>query len=283
VTDGTDGTDETAIDEAAADETVTPVPRVTPVPAYNPAGARPGLNPADESQRVGHAVRSYKIAISVGALAQAWARQEQAPAGATVVADREVSPLGRLSTMWMVPAEQTLAMAVIVRPPLGVEDADAVWIIGTLAAAEAAEEIAGGATRCWWPDTVVDEKDHPVGTVKAEIQLGPGKVRSAVVTIRLDLGGLGLGADRREALVDAILTSLDRHLATLSEGTASVAAAFEARCSLLGRRIKVRLLPKGETRGIPRGVDRMGRLEIESSSGMVERLTIDVLRSYEVV
>ena len=276
-------------DQPAAEGEATAAPRPSvatrapAAPAYNPAGARPGVNPAEETERVGHIVRSYKIAIAVGALGLAWARQEQAPTGAVVVADREVSPMGRLGKVWMVPAEQTLAMAVILRPPLGVEEADAVWVLGALAAAEGAEIVSGRPVRSWWPDTVVDENERPIGAIKAEIQLGPGKVRSAVVSMRLDLASVGLDVARRETLLDAVLTALDTHSATLGEGAASVAAAYQARCSLLGKRIKVRLLPKGETRGIPRGIDRMGRLELESSSGLIERLGIDVLRSYEIV
>ncbi|MGH9157693.1 MAG: hypothetical protein ACRD1K_18080 [Acidimicrobiales bacterium] len=277
------GTEDTGTEDTGTESAPVVAVRPGAPPTYNPAGARPGMNPAEESERVGHTVRSYKIAISVGALALAWARQEHAPTGAAVIADREVSPLGRLSKMWLAPAEQTLALAVILRPPLGVEDADAVWILGSLAAAEGAEVVSRRPISLWWPDQVVDESDRLVGAVKAEIQLGPGKVRSAVVSVRLDLAGLGLDIGRREEVVDAVLTSLDTHLATLDEGAAGVAAAYQARCSLLGRRIKVRLLPRGETRGVPRGVDRMGRLELESSSGMVERLALDIVRDYEIV
>ncbi|MGH9164368.1 MAG: hypothetical protein ACRDZW_02500 [Acidimicrobiales bacterium] len=254
--------------------------------AYNPAGARPGMNPAEESERNGHAVRSYKMAISVGALALAWTRQEQAPAGATVVADREVSPLGRLAKVWTTPAEKTLAMAVVIRPPLAIEEADAIWLLASLAAAEGAEVASGRPTHTRWPDHIVQgEDDELVAVAKAEIQLGPGKVRSAVLTLRFDLPRLGLagGQADRLALLDAVLASLDVHLATTAEGATAIAAAYQSRCSLLGQRIKVRLLPKGETRGVPRGVDRMGRLEMESPSGMVERLTIDTLREYQVV
>ncbi|MEO6120650.1 MAG: hypothetical protein ABIW46_09600 [Acidimicrobiales bacterium] len=267
--------------EPPAPEPPAPVPVVTA--AYNPAGARPGMNPAEETERLGHTVRSYRIAVAVGALALAWTRQEQAPSGAVVIADREVSPLGRLAKMWPVPAERTLALAVILRPPLGVDDADMVWILGALAATEAAEVVSGRPISSWWPDTIVDESGRLVGAIKAEIQLGPGKVRSAVVSMRLDLASLGLEVAQREELLDAVLTSLDSHLATLGEGPSGVAAAYQARCSLLGKRVKIRLLPKGEARGVPRGIDRQGRLEIESSSGMVQRLSIDVLRDYEIV
>ncbi len=243
-----------------------------------------GLGPGEESERYGHPVRSYRMSVSASALALAWARQENAPHGACVLVEREVSPLGRLSKLWSAPPESTLALALVSRPPLPVEEADAVWLVAGLAAAEGGEVASGKELGCWWPDIIVARgTDEPLGHVKAEVQLGPGQVRSAVLTVRLDLQKLGVAEDGREALLEAVLASFDRHSDSLSEGAVGVAAAYESRCTLLGRRIKVRLLPKGEARGTARGIDRMGHLDIESGTGMLEQLAIDRLRDYEVV
>ncbi|MEO5839034.1 MAG: hypothetical protein ABIQ73_10880, partial [Acidimicrobiales bacterium] len=54
------------------------------------------------------------------------------------------------------------------------------------------------------------------------------------------------------------------------------------RCALLHRKVRLDLLPKGETRGRVSGVDRSARLQIESSTGMVERIGIHSLRKLEV-
>lgn len=243
-----------------------------------------GLGPGQEEERYGHIVRTYRMSVSAGALALAWARQENAPHGACVLAEREVSPLGRLTKLWGTPPESTLAVALISRPPLPVEEADAVWLLGGLAAAEGAEVAAGKELALWWPDLIVEKADdNPVGHVKAEVQLGPGQVRSAVLSIRLDLDKLGVGLEGRERVLKEVLKAFDRHSESLAEGAAGIAAAYQSRCTLLGRRIKVRLLPKGEARGVARGVDRMGHLDIESGTGMLEELSIDRLRDYEVV
>ncbi|HUR19148.1 MAG TPA: hypothetical protein VMZ51_09485 [Acidimicrobiales bacterium] len=243
-----------------------------------------GLGPGREEERFGHVIRSYRMSVSTGALALAWARQENAPHGACVVAEREVSPLGRLGKLWTTPAESTLAIAIVSRPPLSVEEADAVWLLAALAAAEGSEVASGRELAAWWPDLIVEKvNDHPVGHVKAEVQLGPGQVRSAVLSLRLDLDRLGVGVEGRERVLEEVLKAFDRHSEGLADGAAGVAAAYESRCTLLGRRIKVRLLPKGESRGVARGVDRMGHLDIESGTGMLEELAIDRLRDYEVV
>ncbi len=243
-----------------------------------------GIVGGEESERFGRLVRHYKMSVSAGTLAQAWARQENAPHGATVVVDREVSPLGRHGRLWATPAEQTLACAVVLRPPLPAEQADMSWLVGGLAAAEGGEAASGRTLKTWWPDAVVDQESGArVGSLRAEVQLGPGQVRSAVVTVRLDLAALGVDPTMRDAVLEPFLRSIDDIMGRLGEGTAGVAAAYERRCALLDKRVKVRLLPKGETRGIARRIDRMARLELESGTGMVERISVDALRELEVV
>lgn len=255
--------------------------RSGPAPEPAPTG---GVGPGAETERFGHPVRQYRMGVSGAALALAWARQENAPDGATVVVEREVSPLGRLGRMWSTPPESTLSVAIVLRPPFTVEEADATWLLAGVAAAAGAEAASGRALATWWPDQVVDAgTGEQVAALKVEIQLGPGKVRSAVASIRVDLDRLGLGADGRDPLLEAILASLDGHNATLSEGSEGVAAAYDARCSLRGRRVKLTLLPKGETRGVVRGIDRLGRLELESATGMVRRVGVESVRALEAV
>ena len=247
-------------------------------------GSSGGVGPGQEVERSGHVIRTFRIGVSSAALALAWARQENAPHGATVVLEREVSPLGRHGRLWAIPPESTLSVAIVLRPPLSAEDADASWLLAGVAAAEGAEAASGRSLGTWWPDGIVDrEGDVELCTLKVEIQLGPGKVRSAVASIRLDLDKLGLGADGRDDLLDAILAALDRHSASLEEGAEGVAAAYDGRCALIGRRVKLRLLPKGETRGIARRVNSTARLELESTTGMVQRIAIDTLRDLEAL
>ena len=220
-------------------------------------------------------------------MALAWARQDAAPEGATVVSDVEVSPLGRLGELWRAPAATTLAVAVVLRPHLPVELSDAVWLVGGLASAEAATAASGRTVGVIWPDAVVDsETDEVVGSLKTEIQLGPGQVNSAVLSVRLDLRALGLGSTGRDTLLDEVLGALDQRIGWLregAEGCALAAAAYNQSCLLLGRRVKVHLLPKGEARGVAQRVDPSGRLEVVSATGMVERVSVNMLRRVEIV
>ena len=242
--------------------------------------------PGAETQRFGRPFRHFEVAISAGTQALAWARQEDAPSGAAVVVDREISPLARRGRLWSAPAESTLACAVVLRPSLPAEEGDISWVIIGVAAAEGAETVSGRKLSTWWPDTIVDTATgDQVGEVKAEVQLGPGTVRSAVVTARLNLGALGLGPDLRDGLLEAVLGSVDRLAGALEEpdGAAGVAAAYESRCILLGKRVKVALMPKGEMRGVAAGIDRTARLELRSPTGMLERVNIDMLSQLNVI
>jgi biotin-(acetyl-CoA carboxylase) ligase len=244
--------------------------------------AVPG-GPPETVERFGHPYRHFAVAVSAGVMAGAWARQEDGPPGATVTVEREVSPLGRLGQHWHGQAESTLSVAMVLRPSLSPEEADVTWLVAALGAIGGAEAMTGRELSAWWPDSVIDAEERVVAATKAEVQLGPGQVRSAVVSLRLDLERLGLVAEQRDDLLEAVVGAIDRASATLGEGPEAAAAAYEARCRLLGRRLKVRLLPKGETRGVARAVDRAGRLELASATGMVERISVDMLRQFEVV
>ena len=235
--------------------------------------------------RLERPVRRLQAAVSAEAQALAWANQEGAPHGAAVVVAHEVSPRGRVGRVFWAPADRALACALVLRPPLPADEGDAVWLAGGLAAAGAAEVVSGRRLETWWPDLVVDsDTGEEVAAVKAQVRLGPGQVRSAVVTTRFDLGRLGLEAKRRDELLEALLALSDQSGQELAGGGgAAVAAHYARRCRLLGRRVRLTLLPKGQTRGIARDVDRVGRLVLESATGMVERIAVDTLHDLETV
>lgn len=227
-------------------------------------------------------VRRYYAAVSVGAMALAWANVEKAPSGATVVVTHEVSALGRLGQPWTVPAASTLAFAVVLRPALSAEEADVPWLVAALAVAEGMEEVDGQPLRTAWPDTVVDEQGNTKAMIRADVQLGPGKVRVAVASIRIDISA-NADEEHNERLLVAIGARLDQRSAELADGVAGPLAAYEARCSTLDRNVKLRLIPRGDLRAHASAIDPLGRLELRSGSGMVERVSVNMIRTLEVL
>lgn len=230
-------------------------------------------------------MRTFPVAVSVGAMAGAWARQENAPAGATVVVEREITALGRIGREWTVPPERTLAFATVLRPPLGPDMADACWLVASLGVMEGCRRLVGAELSARWPDEIIETANETlVAATKLEIQLGPGEVKAAVASVRIDLAALGLHEpNRSDELLEAIVLATDEVAAGLGEGTEATAESYQRQCALVGRRAKLRLLPAGEARGTVHGIDRGGGLELASSTGMVQRISVDMLRDLVVV
>ncbi len=235
-------------------------------------------------ERFGRPLRHFPVAVSADAMALAWANREDGPHGATVIVDHEVGARGFRGSVWTAPPADSLVCAVVLRPQLAAEEGDVSWLVAGLAALEGAEAVSSRTLGAWWPSAVVEGPERTeVAGVKADVQLGPGKVKSVVATMRFQLSGLGLTVEERDKLLESVLGAVDRGAARLEEGPAAVAAAYESRCALLGQRVRVKLRPKGETRGTARSIDRAARLELASPSGMIERVGIDQLLQLTVV
>jgi BirA family biotin operon repressor/biotin-[acetyl-CoA-carboxylase] ligase len=217
--------------------------------------------------------RHLPVAVSAEAIALAWARQEAAPAGAVVVVDHEISPRGRLGRLWERPQERTATLAMVWRPTLPLERADLAWAAASLGLVRALDaHIDGAPPRLWWPDQVIDESGRVVGAVRAEIQLGPGQITSAVVTARVDLDAVG-APDRTDVLA-LVEVELARVAGELDGAPQELPLAWEVRSALTGRRVIAHLLPRGEVRGTVAGVDPQGALELVSATGLRQRVPI---------
>ena len=252
-----------------------------PQTAAAPVGGAVG---PETVERFGRPLRHFPVAVSAEAMALAWANREDGPHGATVVVDHEIGPRGFHGAIWTAAPADSLVCAVVLRPRLAAEEGDVAWLVAGLAALEGAEAVSSHPLATWWPATVVEGPERvEVAAVKAEVQLGPGQVKNVVVTMRFDLARLGLAAARRDELLESVVGAIDRVSGQLDDGPASVAAAYEGRCAVVGQRVRVRLRPKGETRGTVRSVDRAARLELASASGMIERVGIDQMRDLTVV
>ena len=255
-----------------------------PRPVQTPA--QPAEGGYETIERFGRPLRVFPVAVSSEVMAQAWANKENAPHGATVVVRHEINPRGLHGALWGTPPADTLSCAVVLRPPVSPEEGDVAWLVAAVSAVDAVRSHTGVQASTWWPDQIIEpEFNDPVGAVKAEIQLGPGQVKSAVVTLRFDLPRLDIeGEEARDAFLGAVVGAVDSVATMLvDDGASAVARAFDERCAMLEKRVKVRLRPKGETRGIARRVDRAARLEVESMSGMVEKIGVNQLMELEVV
>ncbi len=219
--------------------------------------------------------------MSVEALASAWARTEQAPNGSVVVIESEISGRLRGGRPWKMADEEALMMAMVIRPALNPLQESLLWLVASLATADALADETGEAHWVVWPDTVSrQDEDLARASVNVLVQLGPGRIEHAVLAVRTRLAGLG-------ATKEQLLRSLQEHLVATTLGVEtdllSMLEVFNNRCSIMNRRVRVSLLPQGEARGRAIAVDTDGFLVLESSTGMLERIAPASFRSLEIV
>ncbi len=246
-------------------------------------GTSPGST--EESGALGDPCRRHPVAVSVESLALAWARQEQAPEGAVVVVDLELSARGRRTAVWHSIPDGSFAAGVILRPTLPVQAADLLWLLAAAAAAQAVETVSGLQVGVEWPNELL-VGDAVVGVVKVTTELGPQGVRFAVVTLRLNLSSgddpdiapvagptatdvhtnlSSLGAlVERDAILEAFLTALEHHY---DSGTAPLLDDYRQRCVTLGQRVRVQLIRRGVVTGTATDVNEAGHLVIATPSG----------------
>ena len=226
-------------------------------------------------------IRRLPVAISVEQLAAAWARTEDAPVGATVVVDHEISGRMRLGIPWQTKPADALACATVLRPRILPEAESVLWVVALVAAARAV------GVRPGWPDLLFTDDGAQIGAVTLDVQLGPGIIVSAVVSLRVDFATLltsaaGSSIDAESARAEAVaaFAANARRCSNLAEDKrADLLQEYAELSWLTGRRVRAKLLPKGETRGVAVTVDPLGLLVLESPTGMLERLSpVTVLR-----
>jgi BirA family biotin operon repressor/biotin-[acetyl-CoA-carboxylase] ligase len=218
--------------------------------------------------------------MSVEALASAWARTENAADGSVVVADSEISGRLRGGTPWRAASGDVLIMAMVIRPTIDPLQEALLWLVASLGTANALADVTNNEHTVRWPDTVIrSDSDAVQSLVNVTTQLGPGRVEHAVLAVRTHLDGL-------DATKDELLASLEQQLqeATrlLESDSLALLEMFNDRCSVMNKRARVSLLPRGEARGRVTAVDKDGFLVLESSTGMLERIAPASLRSLEL-
>lgn len=237
-------------------------------------------------------VRRVTVALAAPTLAHQWVRQESAPHGAIVVADREISARGRGGTEWL--ENHAIACSLILRPrDLPPTAADVSWLLAGLAGAStferlaASEEAPNVEALLWWPDRVVAGPVSASGRaptaigLHADIVLGPGRVSYSIVTVRF-----GWAVTLDDGRRDEICTIAVDKLAALAGGLddcGDLVKRYRTRCATLGRRVTVHRSPHGSARGIARDVTNDGALLLESSTGLQEVIKVATIRNVEPV
>jgi BirA family biotin operon repressor/biotin-[acetyl-CoA-carboxylase] ligase len=195
-----------------------------------------------------------------------------APHGTLVTADEQSAGRGRQGRVWTAEPGHALLMSLVVRG-LGKGD-ELLPLVAAVGVCEACEATAQVSCRIKWPNDVwIDGRKVCGILVEGRPQEGwavlgigvnvstpafPGELSETATSLALAAGS----APSREAVLDALLASLERWLAAPS---AEVLAAWRERDALLGA-------PVAWNGGLGRGagITDAGALRVETDAGIVE-------------
>lgn len=244
---------------------------------------------------LGAPLRVHPVVTSTEALALGWARQNDAPEGALVTANQELSARVRRGVPWVSHPGASLAFSVVLRPDLPPEGEGLLWLLASLAAAEGVEAVGEVEVLLKWPNDLL-VGTRRLGGIRVDARLGPGVIDIAVVTFRLNVGGTaddfpdelrdavttlhaeGVPADRLE-----VMRSILDHLEVrYGAGVQELLGAYRQRCDTLGKRVRARLLmTTQEASGVATDVSPGGGLVLRTAGG-AGTISVDQLARLDV-
>jgi BirA family transcriptional regulator, biotin operon repressor / biotin---[acetyl-CoA-carboxylase] ligase len=213
------------------------------------------------------------------------AARDGAPHGSVFFADEQTAGRGRGDHRWQSKAGEGLYVSAVMRPSLLAAQFPLIPLAAGLAAAEAARTVAGVAIDLRWPNDLLIGP-RKVGGILVESKTEAARPAFAVV-------GIGINVHQREfdpahstaatsldvavgervsrqALLVALLKSLEREVALLSKAEArqeTLARVEQASTWLKDRRVTVH--GPQECAGVTAGLDAHGFLLVRTDKGLV--------------
>lgn len=208
--------------------------------------------------------------------------------GTLIVADMQTAGRGRKGRAWSSPAGTNVYFSLILKPDFAVELASMTTLVMGIAVAEGIRETCGAQAQIKWPNDIVINGKKVCGML-AEMSVERDFIHYIVI-------GVGINVGKQEFVpeIEATATSLWRECGrnvSRSELTVNVMKHFETCCEtfqreggmgglfakynelLVNRDREVCVLdPKGQYRGISRGIDHSGNLLVERENGVTEKV-----------
>jgi BirA family biotin operon repressor/biotin-[acetyl-CoA-carboxylase] ligase len=205
--------------------------------------------------------------------------------GSVFLADEQTAGRGRGDHKWQSNAGDGLYVSVLMRPKLSPAHLPLIPLAAGLAAAEAIRSIAGLAIDLRWPNDLLIGP-HKVGGILVETKTEGAGLAFAVIGIGINVHqrafdpalstpatSLDIAAGHRvsrQALLDALLKSLEREMLLLADSGAVstiLARVEQASTWLRGRRVEVH--GPQECLGVTGGLDAYGFLLVQTAEGLV--------------
>ncbi|MFI6445408.1 biotin--[acetyl-CoA-carboxylase] ligase [Kitasatospora sp. NPDC050543] len=212
--------------------------------------------------------------------------RDGAPEGAVLIAEAQSAGRGRLERNWTAPPRSGLFLSLLLRPSgVPVERFGWLPILVGVAAASAIERIAEVEVALKWPNDLqvsVDGAERKIGGILTELSGGAVVAGLGVnVTLREDelpvpaaasLALAGAEVTDRGTLLRAVLRTFGELYGewTAAAGdphASGLLPAYAARCSTLGRAVRVQLPGDRELTGEAVAIDPDGRLVVRTPDG----------------
>lgn len=208
--------------------------------------------------------------------------------GTLVVADMQTAGRGRSGRSWNSPAGTNVYFTLILKPAYAPDKASMVTLVMALAVAEGIYETCGVEAEIKWPNDVVVNGKKVCG-ILTEMSAERDIIRHVVIGVGVNVGlqefppeiaaaATCLQAEcgrevSRAALVANIMKAFEKNYESFRQNTDLSGILEKYNRLLVNRDREVRVLdPKGEFRGIARGIDESGELLVEREDGSVAKV-----------
>lgn len=208
--------------------------------------------------------------------------------GTLVAADMQTAGRGRRGRTWSSPAGVNAYFTLILRPEYAPDCTSMVTLVMALAVAEGIRASCGAAACIKWPNDIVVDGRKVCG-ILTEMSLEQGVIRHVVVGVGINVGLQNFSPEvaetalsleqacgkriSRAVLVADVMKAFEDYYDDFERepGFAGLQERYNGLLVNRGREVCV-LDPKGEYRGVSRGINEKGRLLVELSDGSVNEV-----------
>lgn len=210
----------------------------------------------------------------------ATAARQGAASGRVLVADHQTGGRGRLDRTWTAPPGTSLAISVLLRPPVSVPAMRWTWLplVAGLAVTDALSGI-GVTAELKWPNDVLIDGGKVCGILAERVADPSGDAVVIGMGINTRLAAEDLPVPTATSLWLAGVEVADADLVASVLGTLAswyrrwldgedLGPALASRCGTIGREVRVELPAAAPVTGLAVGVDPDGRLLVRTADGV---------------
>ncbi len=203
-----------------------------------------------------------------------------APSGTVLVSDHQSAGRGRFTRVWEAPPRTSLAISVLLRPPAAIDARRWLWLplVTGLAVADGVRAATGVDVELKWPNDVLVGGRKVCGILAERVDAGSGPAAILGMGVNTTLAEHELPVPSATSLA---LAGADVDASTVAAGilralgtwytrwlaAEDLRAEYAARCSSVGRRVRVQLSADEFVEGWASGVDRDGCLLVGVAGG----------------